>query len=403
MNFQIVITFFLVLALSVSSLSQTPFIMIDSLSGKAETQRESKSKWQFVSTGEKLYDNDVIRTLPVSHLRLRFADSILVFLKSRSQIQINLLRSTNKVRCHITLVTGTTFINVSNSYIKKCKCELTVHSSAMTACPLDASFLISAKPDKFVELQILQGILPINKIKDRSNHYLGSPYKILIGFNNDPIQHSALLEQEIDSLKNWIPSGIIEYIMEKQLIKSRRNFEILNGKLENKCLFTLLKNESGYKGSWDIQKNMTVFLAQRLHRSDTRINTEIIDTMVNDPVQLASLKKARFLITGEIIAFDIIQHAEITTQADEYRELRIARVKLNITLTETQSSNNLLSNTFTGEISQKRKKENDWETVKLLPFDLQDSSFSTSILGQATIQALDQTVENIIPILEERK
>lgn len=382
--------------------AEPPFIIIDSLSGRAEVQRESSFKWQLVLPGEKLFNNDQLRSLQASHIRLKYGDSTRIFINHNSQLKVNLIKSTSSIISHITLISGTAFFDVFNTSSKQLKNSISVYSPAVKASPLESSFLFSLQPNKSTEIQLLHGTLPVSKTIDGQNIFLGSPFKTTIGLNHDPFHQSALLQHEIDSLKAWIPPVVIDKIMEKQVIKWRRNFQILNGRLEDKCLITLLKNRSEYKGSWKIESNISRFLAWKLQSANRKTRSELFDSIVTDPIDLASTKKARFLITGEILSLNVLQHAEISAQADEYRESRIARVKLNISLIETQSADTLMSKTFTGEISQKRKNENSWESLQLLSFDLQDSTFSSSILGLAITLALDQAVETIIPKMENQ-
>lgn len=402
MKFNAAIMFLLIILLKTVLSDVIPSIIIDSLYGRAEIQRESSFEWQLVSSGEKLFNNDQLRSLPSSHIRLKCGDSIQVFISQNSRFKLNLLKSGNSLISHITLISGAAFFNISNTRSQKTRNKLFIHTPAIKASPHDCSFLISLTPDNSTEIRLLQGTLPISKFKDGGSHYLGSPLLTTIGLNNDSFHQSALLQQDIDSLKCFIPAAIIDRIMEKQVIIWRRNSQILNGKLEDKCLIASLKNKSEYKGNWKIEKSISLFLTRKLNSGVKKTRSEFLDSTYTDPVEMALSRKARFLITGEIGSFDLLQHARISTQANEYHESRIARVKLDISLTETQSGKILMSKTFTGEVSQKRENENSWESIQHLPFDLQDVSFSSTILGMAITQALDQSVEAILPFLESR-
>ncbi len=402
MKFFAATTFYLLFYTGAVLPAEPPFITIDSLSGRAEVQRESSFRWQIVLPGEKLFNNDQLKSLHESHVRLKYGDSTRIFINQNSQLKVNLIKTHSSIINHITLISGTAFFDVFNTSSKQLKNLISVYSPAIKASPLESSFLVSLQPDKSTEIQLLHGTLPVSKTIDGQNLFLGSPYKTIIGLNHAPFHQSALLQHEIDSLKAWIPTEVVDQIMEKQVIKWRRNFQILNGRLEDKCLITLLKNRSEYRGRWNIESNLSRFLAWRLQSANKKIRPELFDSTITDPIELASTKKARFLITGEILSLDVFQHAEISAQADEYRESRIARINLDISLLETQSADTLMSKTFTGEISQKRKNENSWESIQQLPFDLQDSTFSSSILGLAITQVLNQAVETIIPIMENQ-
>jgi hypothetical protein len=402
MKIHAITAFLLIILLKTALPDVTPFFVIDSLSGRAEIQRESCFEWHLVSAGEKIYNNDQLRLQPSSHIRLTCSSNAIVFVNQNSHFKVNLLKSGKSLISHFTLISGTAFFNITNTSSQKTGNTLFIHTPSIKASPRDCSFLISLLPDKSTEIRLLQGTLSISKIKDGSDHYLSSPYKTIFGFNNYSFLQSALLQQDIDSLKCLVPAATIDRIMKKQLINWRRDFHVINNKLDDKCLIAILKNKSEYKGNWNIEKNISRFLAWKLNSGSIKIGSELLDSTYTNPLEIAISKKASYLLTGEISSFDLLQYAKITTQADEYYESRIARVKLDISLTETQSGKIIMKESFTGEISQKRKNENSWESLQLLPFDLQNTSFSSTILGIAITQAVDQAVEALLPVLENR-
>lgn len=233
MKLHAAITFLLIILLKTTLPDVIPSIVIDSVYGKAEIQRESSFEWQLASPGEKLFNNDQLKSLPESHIRLKFGDSTRIFISQNSQLKSNLHNSGNSLISHITLISGAAFVNVSNTNSQKTKSTLFVYTSAIKASPRDCSFLISLTPDKSTGIRLLQGILPISKIKDGSSLYFNSPYKITIGLNNYYFQQSALLQHDIDSLKCLVPAFIVDQIMGKQLINWRLNSRNLNDKLDD--------------------------------------------------------------------------------------------------------------------------------------------------------------------------
>lgn len=395
---------FIILLTSLTTQSQNHCAVIDSLSGKAEIQRDSQHEWQFIRAGGKIYNNDIIKTLHDSHVRLKWLDSTSVFINSNTQLQINFTeKKNNSFLSHITLVSGELFFYSPGSFHEKRNNEFKIYSPVISASSQNTSFLITSKQSNpFTEIKILQGVLELRSLKNIVKIFIGSSYKTSVKSTTDPIPKYALLQEDIDSLRLWVPSDVIDKVMDKQLRDAKRTYQILNGKLEDKCLIISFQNNSEYNGAWDLRKCFPIFFMQRLQIINKNLRSEVSDTVTQDPLSIALLKKARFLLTGEIITFDIIQHAEITAQADEYMERRIARVKLNLKVTETQTGKNVVDSTITGEVAQKRVKENSWETVKLLPFDLQDSSFTSSILGLAITQVLDQGAEVMAKLYEEK-
>lgn len=367
--------------------------IVDSLFGTAEIQRDSQIRWDFIKQGQKISNNDLIRTLQNSYVKIRFNDSTLLFAAQNTQFQLNFSAkdSLKNLLNHVTVYSGSVFFVVAQNPIK-------IYAPPVSLSPFNASFLLSLKPGNALEIKNIQGAFKVQNIKNSASIYLGAPYKT--NNSDNQFSRSAVLQEDIDSLKKWIPASTIDHAIEKQLNEARRAFAIISGGMENKCLITLFENKSEYNGKWDIGKNLPLFLAHRVQRSTKRVTSEVLDTVTSNPLNIAILKKARFLLTGEILTFDILQHAEISAQADEYRELRIARVKLQISLIETKRNGLLLRKTITGEIAQKRSKENSFDTVHKLPFDLQNETFTSSILGRAIMQNLDQVVESIVPLLD---
>jgi len=54
------ITIFLMFSSSILA-SEEPFVIIDSLKGKAEVQRAGQQKWALIGKDAKLFNNDILR------------------------------------------------------------------------------------------------------------------------------------------------------------------------------------------------------------------------------------------------------------------------------------------------------------------------------------------------------
>jgi hypothetical protein len=79
----------LIFVLGVIIYAQPSFEII-SLEGTAKVQGPQKQKWDKLSTGEKLSDNDIVETFFQTKLTLRLTDGTLVFFGSNSKALINL-------------------------------------------------------------------------------------------------------------------------------------------------------------------------------------------------------------------------------------------------------------------------------------------------------------------------
>jgi carbamate kinase len=123
------------------------------------------------------------------------------------------------------------------------------------------------------------------------------------------------------------------------------------------------------------------------------MNIEYADSLDSDPFVTAFRYKARYLISGVIEKFDIIQKAEITVRADEYREIMTGTVKLRLEITDVFDKKVISQENMIGEVSRKNKAENTWESLKSVPFDFSNQAFSQSIIGMALQQAFEQALE----------
>jgi hypothetical protein len=137
-------------------------------------------------------------------------------------------------------------------------------------------------------------------------------------------------------------------------------------------------------------------LAEQLRLSNKEATLFKADSSVVDPLRIGGLEKAKFVIVGDIEEFDILQHAEITPAADEYREFYVAKIRLRLTLIDVAGKKTAFEKMITGETRGKNVKENSWLKIGAFSFNQKDPRFSKSILGSSTQQVLDQAAEKII-------
>ncbi|MBN1980529.1 MAG: hypothetical protein JW795_03295, partial [Chitinivibrionales bacterium] len=161
-------------------------------------------------------------------------------------------------------------------------------------------------------------------------------------------------------------------------------------------------NSSEYIGTWNISEVFTAHLRQEIQKQN-RISctTATIDEKSVDPIALGARYRATYVITGEVRKFDIVQKAEVSASADKYREYSLATVCLDVQLINTENKTVIFQNTFCGEITAPNAVENTWNSIRKLPFTLNDSTFANSILGKAVRDALNESASQLSGYISE--
>jgi hypothetical protein len=213
---------------------------------------------------------------------------------------------------------------------------------------------------------------------------------------NDPVSPIAVLDQEVIELKTWVPPPVIEKELQTQVAKAKRDHDVLTGDFRDKIVVMPFFNRSKYNGKWNVSAGFAEQLAEQLRLSNKEVLLNKSDSSGADPLRVGKAENARFVVLGDIEEFDILQHAEITAAADEYKEFYVARVRISVSLIDVAQKKTAFEKVFTGETRGKNVKENSWQKIGTFSFNQKDARFSKSILGSSVQQTLDQTVEKIV-------
>lgn len=380
--------------------SEEPNVVIDSLSGKAEVQRAGNSDWKVVREGVKLYNNDILRILDRSTARLEWENGSIMYVHANSQILINLYKdkTSNLISKHTTVFMGAVFFIIKKALPKG---VFTLHDTKVftpTAALAIRGTSFEVDVEKTVgktDIKVLNGTILVGNILRKESIFLSAGYRTRVTMNNDPLVPEPILDEHIDSLKIWVPPPIVDSEMNRQIGSARRDHLIITGKLEDKLIVTPISNSSSYKGLWNISSKLSTFLANKIQQSFKDMSVLTTDKQDIDIVEFGKKQKARFVLTGNIKDFEVIQRAEISAQADKYEELCVAKVGLHIQLIDVGNNKMIYESDITGEIAGKNLQENSWHSISKLPLDMKDKKFSATILAQAIDQAMDQSVGQI--------
>lgn len=392
------------IVLSLSSMlysAEVPYVVIDSLKGKAEVQRAGQQQWVLIGKNSKLYNNDIIRVLDKSVVRLKWQNGSIVYVNSKSQLLINLHKDTinNIVTNYATVFFGAVYFIVKKTLPKEVftRQETKVYTPTAILAIRGTSFSVNVnKKNGFTRIGIINGTVLVKNILKTQSLFLSAGYQTEVAMNVDPLVPKPLLEKEIQVLKAWVPPDVIIADMAQQIAQAKADYSTITGKLEEKIVVVPFTNSSMYKGKWNIGEDIASMLAKNIKlKNRVQCNTLPLVKQEANPIQIGFNEKARFIITGDITHFEIIKRAEITAAADKYRELSIAKVCLRIQLIDVSAKKEIYKNDFSQEVSGKNIEGNNWKYISTLKFDLNDEAFTLSILGKALNYTLDQSTAHL--------
>ncbi|HEX7511510.1 MAG TPA: FecR family protein, partial [Chitinivibrionales bacterium] len=374
---------------------------IDSLVGKAEIQKSAQQQWRPAKVGNKLNSGDVIRALDNSFICVSWPDGNISYIHANSQIQLNFFDSSQPdvVTTHITVLYGAIFFVIKEILPKALTktYDTKVYTPTAVVSVRGTGFAVEVN-NKSGEtgVTVINGTVLVRNIIKDAPLFLSAGFKTKVAMKTDPIVAVSLPDEDITGLKSWVPAFIIDKEMSEQLARAKREHDVLSGDFKDKTTIVPFTNKSKYKGTWALGLVMAQQLADQLGQSNKNVVVAEPDSGMTDPLSVGLKYQTRFVIIGDVVDFDILQHAEISAAADEYKEYYIATVKLSVQLIGMSEKKILADHICVGETQGKNIKENAWQKIGKLSFNLKDPRFSHSILGNSTQQALDQAAEKII-------
>ncbi len=389
------LSFLFLLAIIVFSYgAQPPFVTIDSLNGRAEVQRAGRQNWELVKSGTKLFDNDIIRALDKSYARLKWRNGSMIFVHSNSQILINLHKDSinNTFLQRATVFFGAVYFVIQKILPREVSAiyETKVYTPTAILAIRGTSFNVEVdKGNGTTVAEVTNGTVLVQNILQKESLYLEAGYKTTVAMNAPPIKPAALLDSDINDIKKWVGAKVVIDEMAKALEKSKRDHNIITGKLNEQILFIPLVNTSQYMGDWEISKKLTEYLANKLTEK-YRIKCIILDTMVENHIDLGEEKKSRYVLYGDLTKFKVSERAEISAAADKYTEYAIASICAHLRLVDVTQKKIIYNNIQCGEVSRKNRDENKWEVLSKLKFDKDNQEFKNSILGEAVNETLEE-------------
>jgi len=384
----------------ISSASESSFALLDSLSGKAEVQRAGQQRWLPAKQGIKLYDNDVLRVMENSNARLIWSDGSVMYVHPNSQVLMNLYTGTanNLVTRHATVFFGAVFFVIKEILPRgiATRYDTKVYTPTAILSIRGTSFEVRVEQASgATEIGVLNGTVLVGNILKQQSIFLAAGYATRVGMNADPIQPKPMVQKDIESLKTWVPTAVIDAEMKQQTAQSKKDLYTITGKLEDKVLVFPFENLSSYEGGWDVGGVVASFMADKIGQNIPGVSVVKSQTKTVDVIKAGEAQTSRYVLSGEIRMFDIIQRASISADAGEYTEFCIAKVRIFLQLVDVQSRRLVFAKEVAGEVSGKNTPENTWKEIARQTFSMNDPAFSGTILAKAIVSAVDQTTADI--------
>jgi TolB-like protein len=385
--------------------AEGPFVIIDSLAGKAEVQRAGKSSWQLVKEKDRLENNDMLRVLEKSHATLKWSNGSVMYVHQQSQVLINLHYDTRNdlLSRHVTIFFGAMFFIVKKTLPRKfvTQHDTKVYSPTAVLSIRGTAFAVNVKKDNgHTDVRVLKGTVLVGNILKKESIFLTAGFRTQVQLNADPLAPKGIMENEIKEIETWAPPPVVRDQMVRQTAQARKDHYTIVGKYEDKLLVAPLVNASSYNGKWNISDAITMWLEKRIAQN-SGMETAIAGKDSLDIIAAGEKAKSRFALTGEIKSFDIVQKAVITATADKYQEFYTAKVRLHLQLIDIANRKLLLASDIEGEVSGKNVEANSWQHIGAKAFDMADTTFSKTILARAINQSLENSASLITRYVKE--
>jgi hypothetical protein len=375
-------------------------VMVESLSGRAEIQRAGQQGWTVVKKGVSLQNNDIFRTQEKCVAMLRSADGDTLIIHPNSQILVNSVENTQAgtVNRTITVFFGAVFFIVEKVLPKGLFriWDFKTYSPTSVVAVRGSAFCMEVdKKTGSTVIRSIEGTILVKNILRNGSFYLTYPNQTTVALNTDPTPPRPFSKKEIDQMYTWIPQDIIDGLIAKQITKLREDRQKIVGGLEDKIIVMPLANNSKYSGAWDIGAKLADAIQAMLIRANVSMSIIIAGLPGDDPVKTGAAANGRFIVTGEVTDLSMAQFSEPNAAATEINEYNVAKFKVQLRLVDASEKKQLYESVFEGEVSGKIMDQNNWETISRMAFDINDSTFSSSIMGKAIRQALDQSIAEI--------
>lgn len=387
-----------------SAAASPPAVLLDSLSGAAEVRRAGTTQWKKANAEEQLYNNDVIRIAPGGLGKLTWPDNSAAYMRGGSQILVNIgpPSAQKKLLNYATVFIGSVFFVIKKTLPADRREDIQLYTPTTVLTIRGTSFEIGVTPESgTTSVKVVCGTVRVRCIKKNVSSYLNAPFKTVIDKETDPIVSTALLSTDIDSLRQWVPDAVIEAEVAAHLSQGKRDRLIISGRLEEKCVIMPFTINTKQRGEWNLRTALPKLLAERLTSADKQLTMLIADSAAVSADEAAAKAQTRFVIMGTVTFLDIVNHAEITVRADEYRERSIGRITFDLVLYDAKEKIDRSQTTVMGESTGKKNTENSWAAIGAMPFDLNNEQFAHSLIGTALDQALDAAQEKLLKALYE--
>lgn len=359
------------------------------LLGKVEVRKAGAQNWSFAKQGQELANNDMLRTNEGARAELKYGDGSILAVRENSQILLNNTMQNERGRLQSKYVT--TFFGAIYFVVKEAMPKTyinRVYTPTATVSIRGTSFSVEVQPKTgLTDVQVTSGTVLVNNILMNEEFFVKAGYRTQVALNEPPSRPRAIQAKDLEGLAAWVGNELLQSERSEEMARTSRNATVITGKAADRIVVTRFTDLSGFAGNWNIAAGLTQMVADELKKK-TSADVQVFEDAKADPDEVGRAKSARWVITGEIEAFELDKQAEISVEADKYNEYYKASIGILLSIVDPQSGSVVRKIRLLETVKGADTPGNDWKTVGTYPFTLKDSRFKASVIGQVVEKAM---------------
>ncbi len=372
---------------------------VDSLSAGASVQRAGTNTWNTAKVGDELYNNDIFRTGDSCVARLQWCGHNYVYVHPNAQILIYKKPSEGKESTlrHFSVMYGALFFLIKSVVGEEKESTTKVFSPTCVVGIRGTSFSIHVdSSDSSTKVRVVHGT--VSTMSSDSSRTRTLRPGVTAHYRGDApvLSTSAMTEAQLDSLRSWVPSSVIDEQLRREQAHARKNYNVINNKVAHTAMVIPFTNTSEYKGEWDISVACARIIAAMSNKRLNRVAISYKDVTNETPLQSGESYGAHYVITGEIREFEVSDYAGINAAADEYHERTIASIGIELTLYDVEKKGKIARDYFSHEVIREHTEGAALDSLDMVcDFSFTDSTFTSSMVGNTAREVIGNMVDFI--------
>jgi hypothetical protein len=393
-----------VLSVSVIQAQHVVVATVDSLSGPALLQRAGANDWTHARVGMPLYNNDLFRTGDSCVARLTWFGDNAVYIHPGTQMLVHRKDNGKKEGSlrHFSVMYGALFFLIRSVVGEDEDAATKVYTPTSVVGIRGTSFSVRVDTaDSSTSIRVLNGTVSTMTPDSTRMRTVRPGYTVRYRGAPPYVRTRALKERELDSLRTWVPSSVVDAQIARQEALARKEYDIITQQAQKTALVVPFVDSSGYDGSWPISSVCARIIATLSDESLRRITFTYMQDEKGPPMEQARAYGADYLVQGIIREFEVSQYAGVNAAADRYHERRIASMGVLVRIYDVNEGTRLGSEYFSHEVVRPRNEAAQLDSIEhVCGFSFQDTTFTSSIIGLAAQEVITSITDFIVTHVE---